>query len=237
MRISPVLFSTLLHISAALVSLTSAPATALEPSKSDSKQWESDIAKFEKQDTETPPPQDAVLFVGSSSIRFWETAKAFPDIATINRGFGGSQICDSTEFADRIVTRYKPRLIVFYAGDNDINGGKSPEQVHVDFTAFVAKVRKSLPKTPILYISIKPSISRWAKRDEMREANRLIAADCEKDDTLDFLDVWPVMLNDKGEPKKEILRDDNRHLNEEGYKLWNELIKPILQPPKNTASQ
>jgi len=89
-------------------------------------------------------------------------------MATINRGFGGSQICDSTEFADRIVIKYKPGLIVFYAGDNDINAGKSAEQVHVDFTAFVAKVRESLPKAPILFISIKPSIARWAKRDVMR---------------------------------------------------------------------
>ena len=175
-----------------------------------------------------PAPKDPVLFVGSSSIRMWDTAKAFPEFATINRGFGGSQICDSVHFADVFVVKYLPRMIVFYAGDNDVNSGKSAEQVHVDFTAFVANVRKSLPKTPILFISIKPSIARWAKRDVMREANALIAADCEKDETLEYLDVWPAMLGDDGQPRKDIFIEDGLHMNETGYKLWNDLMRPLL---------
>jgi lysophospholipase L1-like esterase len=228
-------YTRFLHISAAFMALAAAPCGAQEPSKSGAKQWESEIAKFEKADAESPPHADAVLFVGSSSIRFWETAKAFPELATINRGFGGSQICDATQFADELVVKHKPRMIVFYAGDNDINAGKSAEQVHVDFAAFVAKVREALPKTPIVFIAIKPSIARWAKRDVMREANRLIAADCEKDETLQFLDVWPVMLGADSEPKKEIFREDGLHMNETGYKLWNDLMRPILEV-KNSAN-
>jgi lysophospholipase L1-like esterase len=208
---------------------TTARSHALEPSPSDASAWKDELQAFAKLDAEKAPPENAVLFVGSSSIRLWDLAKSFPGLIAINRGFGGSQICDSTLRADELIVKHKPRLIVFYAGDNDVNSGKSAEQVHVDFTAFVAKVRKSLPKTPIVFISIKPSISRWDQRETQREANRLIAADCAKDETLQFVDVWPVMLGADGEPKPEIFQPDRLHMNDEGYKLWAELLRPIMR--------
>jgi lysophospholipase L1-like esterase len=215
---------------------------ALDPSTSDASEsdpaaWKDELQAFEKLDADKAPPQNAALFVGSSSIRLWDLAKSFPEIVAINRGFGGSQICDSTLRADALIVKYNPRLIVFYAGDNDVNSGKSAEQVHVDFAAFVAEVRKSLPKTPIVFISIKPSISRWDQRETQREANRLIAADCEKDETLQFVDVWPVMLADDGEPKKEIFQPDRLHMNDEGYKLWAELLGPVVVSQSPAAAR
>ncbi len=120
--------------------------------------WEGDIARFEQADAQSPPPRGAVVFVGSSSIRMWESlASDFPDQVVINRGFGGSEVRDSTWYADRIVLPYKPRLVVFYAGDNDLNAGRTPQQVRDDFVAFVSRVRKGLPNARIAYISIKPS--------------------------------------------------------------------------------
>jgi len=204
-------------------------ARGLEPSKADPAQWQEEIGAFAKLDADKMPPPGGIVFVGSSSIRLWNTNKWFADPPVLNRGFGGSQICDSTNFADVLVVKYKPRLVVFYAGDNDINGGKSAEQVHVDFRAFVAKVRESLPDVRIAYISIKPSIARWAQRETQREANRLIAADCAEDEQLEFIDVWPAMLGDDGAPRKELFVEDGLHLNETGYKAWTELVRPILE--------
>ncbi len=100
--------------------------------------WEKSIAAFEKQDKENPPPMNGVVFAGSSSIRLWDLKKSFPDLDAINRGFGGSQIIDSVHFAPRIIVKHKPRMVVLFAGDNDLNAGKSPEQVLEDFRAFVA---------------------------------------------------------------------------------------------------
>ena len=104
------------------------------------------------------PPKGAILFIGSSSIRLWKTlARDFPEHKVINRGFGGSQIIDSVRFAERVVLPYQPKRIVFYAGGNDINAGKAPEEVCADFKAFVEKVRGALPETRIAYISIAPN--------------------------------------------------------------------------------
>src|ERR1700722_7316573 len=124
--------------------------------------WEPEIHAFEMHDQTNPPPQNAVLFVGSSTIRKWTTlAKDFPGVQVINRGFGGSRIADSTALAERIIFPYEPRTIVFYAGDNDLAEGRTPEQVAADYQAFVQTVRARLPETRIAFISIKPSPIRW----------------------------------------------------------------------------
>lgn len=188
--------------------------------------WEPAIAKFEAADAANPPEKGGVLFVGSSSIRLWDLDKSFPKLGAINRGFGGSEIADSTYFADRIVTKYEPRTIVLYAGDNDVAKGKSPERVHADFGAFVKRVRGTLPRTKIVYIAIKPSLSRWKLVEKMRKANAMIAADCAADELLVFVDIDTPMLGDDGKPRPELFKDDGLHLNKKGYALWAELIRP-----------
>src|ERR1700761_7082180 len=129
----------------------------------DHDKWNPDIQAFEAADKANPPPGSAVLFIGSSSIRFWKTlATDFPGYRVINRGFGGSDLDDATAFADRIVAPYRPAALVMYAGDNDLQGGDTPEQVRDDFAAFVAKVRQTQPALPIAFIAIKPSVARVA---------------------------------------------------------------------------
>jgi lysophospholipase L1-like esterase len=190
--------------------------------------WQGAMAEFEKQDAKTPAPENVVVFVGSSSIRMWDLAKWFPDVPTLNRGFGGSQICDATHFADVLVLKHKPRAVVFYSGDNDVASGKTAKQVHADFREFMNKLRASLPETPVVFIAIKPSIARWKLRDEMREANRLIAGERRRDKHLEYVDVWPAMLGEDRQPRKDIFLEDGLHMNDAGYKVWSELVRANL---------
>lgn len=137
--------------------------------------WEREIKAFEASDKTQPPPQGALLFVGSSSIRLWKTlSEDFPSDPVINRGFGGSHLIDSTHFADRIILPCKPKTIVLYAGDNDLAAKKTPRQVLADFQAFAQKIQAQLPGTRIAFVSIKPSAARWHLVEQIQEANRLI---------------------------------------------------------------
>src|SRR5882762_482865 len=123
------------------------PAIIQAPSSARN-QWETEIKKFEESDRQNPPAKGAVLFLGSSSIRLWHSlAEDFPEIKVINRGFGGCEIADSTLYVDRILIPYQPKIVVFYAGDNDLAGGKTPQQVLKDFKAFVSRVHLKLPET------------------------------------------------------------------------------------------
>ncbi len=191
--------------------------------------WEETIEKFEKQDQSNPPPENAILFLGSSSIRGWDLDKYFPKRKMINRGFGGSHIADSVEYAHRIVLPYKPRIIVFYAGDNDIAAGKSPNTVLNDFKEFVKIVHEELPETRIVFIAIKPSIKRWQLAEKMREANALIKGFIKRDQRLYFVDIDTPMIGKDGHPRKELFIEDGLHLNHKGYKLWTKLVKPYLK--------
>jgi len=197
--------------------------------KRTTQQWEKDIQAFEAMDRGGATPTNAILFVGSSSIRLWKTLEAdFPHHQVINRGFGGSVLMDAIYFADRIITPYRPRMVVVYAGTNDINDGKKPEEVEGDFRALAAKIHTSLPETRVAYISLAANPKRWSQRKEIRDANRRIAAVCDGDERLMFVDAFQAMLGPDGEPKPDIFVEDRLHMNAKGYALWVELIKPLL---------
>jgi lysophospholipase L1-like esterase len=192
--------------------------------------YENDIKGFEAADRTQPPPKDGVLFIGSSTFRIWKTMpEDFPGLAVINRGFGGSQIEDSTRYADRIVIPYHPRRIVMYAGDNDLAAKKTPEQVLAEFQDFVKKVRGALPDVPISFISIKPSIARWKLIEQIKEANRLIEQYTKSEKNIDFIDIFPVMLGPDGKPRKELFRPDGLHMNADGYALWIPILRARIE--------
>lgn len=192
--------------------------------------FEDDIEAFEAADRAVPPRPGAVLFVGSSSIRFWTTLdRDFPGLPTLNRGFGGSTIADSARYADRIVIPYRPREIVFYAGDNDVAAGLAPGRILSDFEGFVAKVRAALPGVPIVFISIKPSLARWSLVGRIRRTNALIRAYARTQGELEYLDVFTPMLGPDGRPRKDLFRADGLHMNARGYQLWTRLLGPRLQ--------
>lgn len=188
-----------------------------------------EIEAFEAKDKQSMPAPGGIVFVGSSSIRIWKVDEAFPGLPVLNRGFGGSHISDSIDYFDRIVLPYKPKLIVFYAGDNDIAAGKTPERVANDFATLVGMVHKSLPGTKMVVIGIKPSISRWKLIEPMRDANRRIAAVADKDPLVTYVSVEEAMLGADGKPRPELFRKDGLHMEAAGYDIWNKMLKPYVE--------
>lgn len=190
--------------------------------------WETAVERFEERDQESPPPQDAILFTGSSSIRMWDLNRYFPDLDTINRGFGGSQYGDVWRFAERLIAPCHPRQIVLYVGDNDIAAGRSPEWVQADFDALIARIRHIAPGVPVVVLSIKPSLARWSMWEDMHRANEIMRAACEAHDTLTFVDMATPLLND-GTPREDVFLEDGLHLNDTGYTIWTETLRPFLK--------
>jgi lysophospholipase L1-like esterase len=215
----------------ALVAACGLAAVAAEPTvvaapklDPDPARFTADIAAFEAWDRQNSTSKNAVLFVGSSSIRLWPTAEAFPELAVINRGFGGSHASDVLHFAPRIVIKYEPRTIVFYAGDNDLADGKSPQQVAGDFEKFAELVREKLPMSEIVYLPIKPSLARWKLWPKAQATNELVKKFVADRGYITYLDTATPMLGAGGRPRPEIFLDDGLHMNERGYQLWNELL-------------
>tara|TARA_R110002095_G_scaffold14425_2_gene18240 strand:+ start:3609 stop:4295 length:687 start_codon:yes stop_codon:yes gene_type:complete len=218
-----------LSIQLVLVALFSLNGFAADQTEHNYARWEKTISQFEKQDQKDGIKKQGTLFAGSSSIRLWDLEKYFPDQQpVINRGFGGSEIVDSTHFADRIILKHEPKLIFLYAGDNDLSRKRTAEEVAADFQNFVATVHKTLPETRIVFIAIKPSLSRWKLAGTIIKANQLISQQCAKSSLLDYADVWSPMLGEDGKPRPELFKADGLHLNHEGYLVWQKAVQPFL---------
>jgi lysophospholipase L1-like esterase len=229
MRSSP-RFSLLLCLLACAPQVVVRNPVSVAPVVSAPSQWESDIAQFEAQDRANAPRPGSIVFVGSSSIRMWTTLdRDFPGVSVVNRGFGGSEAGDVAQFAERIVVPYKPPVVVFYAGDNDLAAGKTPAQVLAAFQSFVATIHRDLPATRVVFVSIKPSLARWNIVDKMRATNQLVRDYVSTDNKLAYVDVFTPMLDASGQPRPELYLEDGLHMTPAGYAIWRDLIAPALR--------
>ena len=227
-------FLSAIAVMALAAGCASAPAAMAPVSPSvdppSSPEWTQDMARFDAQDAAHAPPAHPAVFTGSSSVRLWASLAAdFPTLPVLNRGFGGSQLRDVVHYADRLAVRYRPRMVVVYAGDNDIDAGRTPQQVHSDFVALIARLRKDLPDTPIAYLAIKPSPLRIAQLPAQNEANALIEAEAKKWRRVRFVDVATPMLDANGQPRGELFMADRLHMNAEGYAVWRAVVAPYLK--------
>ncbi len=193
--------------------------------------WKAELAAIAANDQRRLPPAGSILFVGSSTIRMWQgLEQAFPEQGpVIRRGVGGSRLQEWVEFVPDLVLPYRPRQIVLYAGENDLVEGFGPMDLLGAFVAFVRRVRIHLPEVPIAYVSIKPSPSRMAQVEAMREANLLIQTFVLNEPNLDYIELHAAMLDNDGQPRPELYQRDKLHLTREGYGLWRQVISAHLR--------
>ena len=199
-----------------------------ESSKPERYKYDYFVAKFEEEDSIHPPPKDAILFAGASSIQLWNTEKWFPDLTNINRGISSTKCTDVLYYADRIIIPYEPSTIVILVGNNDIAVFKPPEMVFADLKALLIKIRQALPQTRIIYLSMYPTLQRWENWPIMQEANDLISSLCETKQNIYYADVAEVMFDEIGEVRKDIFAADGLHLNETGYELWTSVVRAFI---------
>jgi lysophospholipase L1-like esterase len=187
-----------------------------------------DIQSFKKADSVSFPPENAILFIGSSSFTMWkDVQKDFPAYTIINRGFGGSSLTDVIRYASDIILPYDPKQIVIYCGENDLAGSdKVTSKIVFDrFKQLFGLIRNSYPNAKLTYVSMKPSPSRLHLMPKMTEANLLIKKFLKKQEKTSFVDVYQKMLNEAGTPMKDIFLEDNLHMNAKGYAIWQKLIE------------
>ncbi|MBB4079542.1 lysophospholipase L1-like esterase [Lewinella aquimaris] len=196
----------------------------------DATRFESSIQAFEAADEVEPVAPGVILFVGSSSIVKWNTvAEDLPGHRVLNRGFGGSEFSDLLYYADRVIYPYQPSVVFVYEGDNDIAAGDSPKEVLKQAKKLRKLIAKNVGKdVPVVFISPKPSVARWALKEKYEDANARLRTYTEKTDHTYYADVWTPALQANGEVRDDIFIADNLHMNEAGYDIWRAVISPIV---------
>ncbi|MDW3647865.1 MAG: GDSL-type esterase/lipase family protein [Bacteroidia bacterium] len=213
-----------------LFSLTLSLAQENQKKENPLARLEKEVQAFEAKDKESAPPEDPILLVGSSSVRFWMTMKKdLAPLRVMNRGFGGSTFPELLYYYDRLVKPYSPKAILVYEGDNDLlMEGMTPENVLNNMKSFYSRVQNDFPGVKVWFISIKPSIARANLLETMQESNRLVKAYAAQTEHMEFLDVASPMLNEDGSIKDDIFVRDNLHMNAKGYAIWTKIIHPAL---------
>jgi lysophospholipase L1-like esterase len=190
-----------------------------------------EIREFRKEDSLHKPRPNSILFVGSSSFRKWtDVQDYFPGYPIINRGFGGSSIPDVIRYQDDVIFKYHPKQIVFYCGENDFAASDTVSVTTVvnRFTTLFTTIRQRLPGVPFVFVSIKPSPSRIHLRSKFEEANKQIKRFLSHQTHTVFVDVFPLMLDANGQPRKELFLEDMLHMKPEGYRIWQRALMPHL---------
>lgn len=225
------LISRLLTVCACLQMLTG--CAWVHPEKAewpDPLRYQDEIAAYEAQDRIAIPPARAIVCVGSSSMRMWQDRieRDLAPLTIVPRGFGGSNMEDLLYYLDRIVIPYRPRAVVLYEGDNDMELKHSPRQTMRTFKQIIHRLHERLPETRIYVLSVKPCESRWARWPQTQALNARLRRACKRDPLLTYVDVATPLLNQQGRPDPRYYGEDKLHLSDAGYDQWRNVLRPVL---------
>lgn len=212
--------------------LTAALPAQIEAQRAiDPTRWDETMEEFAAEDAVTPPPADAIVVTGSSSIARWHPniVEDLSPLTIIPRGFGGSAMADVLHHLDRLVLEYEPRAVAIYEGDNDISlFGVEPETVVEQFRTIVDRIHAELPETRIYILSVKPSVSRWDDWPLALQINERYREIASTDERITYVDVATPLLQENGDVRTDIFVDDDLHLNAMGEDIWAEAVRDAL---------
>jgi lysophospholipase L1-like esterase len=210
------------------VAATRVPAIALQ--EASPTRFQSAIDNFLESDKVNPPPQRAILFIGSSIFRQWENLKEqMTPLPVFNRAFGGSRTGDILYYMDKVVLSYEPRIIVYYCGSNDVNAGETVDAISRRFREFVSRIHEKLPDTRVFFISINRAPQKQDRWDIVDEANRRVREYCSMDRRLGYIDVNPALFDQAGNPRMDLYQADRLHLKPTAYVEFSTIIKPVIE--------
>ena len=171
-----------------------------------------------------------IIFTGSSSIRMWTNLKtAFPQHNVVNLGVGGSEMADLLFYVDKVILQFKPKQVFIYEGDNDIAIGRSSQSILAAADSILARVKKEIPQAEVVFISPKPSLSRWHLKGKYEAFNKDLQKWTKSKRNVKYADVWTPMLKKNGEVRDDIFLADNLHMNEKGYAIWTAQLKKYVK--------
>lgn len=196
----------------------------------DALRFADEVAAIQKKyDTLWDANKETIVFTGSSSIRIWKTLEtSFPNHQIVNSGFGGSEASDLLAYSDELIHRFKPKKVFIYEGDNDINSHKKPKRILNDIQSIINEIWVKNPATKIVLIAAKPSLARWALRRKYKRLNRKFKKLSQRNQQIEYADVWTPMLNGR-KVKKDIFSADGLHMNAKGYGIWYETLKRCIE--------
>jgi hypothetical protein len=188
------------------------------------------LTAFESEDRRGLPPRKAIVFVGSSIFEQWMSlTDQMAPLPVFNRAVGGSQTDYQLSHMEQLVLQYRPRIIVYYCGSNDIDAGKSAAIVSTNFRQFVDRVAAELPTAKVIFASILRAPEKRARWNVVDAANAEIKAYATGNDRVIYVDINKAVFNSRGGVRLDLYQSDQLHYKPPAYAKFTRLIKPVLQ--------
>ena len=168
-------------------------------------------------------PKVDVVFVGDSITEGAEWNDFFPNISVANRGVGSDITIDILRRLDSIVS-LKPEYAFIMVGINDIHSGVPLSDILSRYATIVESLRKHDIEVVIQStIQCKPSEC-FSKSEIVNKLNTSLKRYA-KSLNIRFVELGVLS---KKNCLESIHTYDGVHLNGKGYRVWVELISPIL---------
>ncbi len=162
-----------------------------------------------------------VLFIGSSTIEYFDLAAAFPGANVINRGIGDEDLTGLRERFAGTIDATACAAIVLYAGAVDFHRlGRPPEQIVEGVNELLDLASSSAPSARVLLLGILPGRGHSAAMAaRLARANGALQGLAAARPMISFVNTSrpPVTEEASGALEPRMSRD-RIHLNQGGYK-------------------
>lgn len=196
------------------------------------KTYEEKVAAFMSENAKLKEGQ--IVFLGDSITAGYKLNAHYSDLdlETYNRGISG-------DTANWIMARIQvsvldilPSKIILMIGTNDINAGKSAEEIAVLYEHILELFSSQLPQTEVFCVSIIPQntdYSEDAAKNNLRiqETNARIESLAEKWG-YQYVNLYDELKDENGFLKRSY-STDGLHLGNKGYKVWTNTMKKFLK--------
>lgn len=178
-----------------------------------------------------------IVFIGDSITDGYHLNNHYNDLplATYNRGIGGDVTSGVIARLKTSVIDLKPSKVIMMIGINDINSGRTNDEIMTNYKTIINEIQTNLPATEIICQSVLPMDSRvtaWGidlpnAIQKIKDLNARIKTYVESKGIL-FVDLF-THFKDENDQLIPSYSYDGVHPNAAGYDVWTSVLKPLLQ--------
>lgn len=173
-----------------------------------------------------------ILFLGDSITHRYDLDKYYQDYNVVNSGTDSNITDDILNDIKNRAFVYNPSKVILLIGTNDLQMGKTPEEVVDNIKKIIDSIREKRRLSTFYIESIYPVIegrpnAGKRKNQTIKDTNELIKKYC-SENKIKYINMYDELKNDDDELKEEYTKD-GLHMSDEGYEVITKKIKEILK--------
>jgi lysophospholipase L1-like esterase len=177
------------------------------------------------------PQNGGIVFTGSSIFQFWtHLREQMAPMPVLNRAIAGTVTSDMLNRIGDLVLRYRPRIVVYYCGSNDVSAGEDAAPIVERTKRYIQILHEKLPDTFFYYTAIQMAPEKRARWEVVAAVNRAMEAYSREARNVGYIDLNPVLFDSRHRIREDLFLPDGLHFRPEStaYAEFSQIVRPIL---------